>query len=88
MQGDTLALWIYNTDSVMHDFVIKGTSSVISIPANDSAFLQTVFTSIGSYIYHDPSDFPKSLIRMLKLIKNGVWSKIESHFTHKINERE
>ena len=60
MQGDTLHLWIYNTDSLMHDFVIKGISSVISIPSNDSAFLQTVFTAKGSYIYHDPSAFPKN----------------------------
>jgi FtsP/CotA-like multicopper oxidase with cupredoxin domain len=60
MQGDTLDLWVYNTDSVLHEFVIKGVSSVVSIPANDSAFVQTVFTAKGSYIYHDPSDFPKN----------------------------
>ena len=60
MQGDTLDLWVFNTDSLVHDFVIKGVSSVISIPANDSSFLQTIFTAKGSYIYHDPSDFPKN----------------------------
>ena len=32
MQGDTLDLWVFNTDSLVHDFVIKGVSSVISIP--------------------------------------------------------
>ena len=60
MQGDTLDLWVYNTDNTLHEFVIKGISSVISISANDSVFLQTVFTAKGSYIYHDPSDFPKN----------------------------
>ena len=60
MLGDTLDLWIYNTDNISHSFVIKGVSAVQSIPANDSVFLQEIFTTIGSYIYHDPSDFPKN----------------------------
>ena len=60
MQGDTLDLWVYNTDNTTHEFVIKGISSVVSIPATDSIFLQTVFTTKGSYIYHDPSNFPKN----------------------------
>ena len=60
IQGDTLDLWVFNTDTVLHEFVIKGVSSVISISANDSTFLQTVFSTKGSYIYHDPSEFPKN----------------------------
>jgi len=60
MEGDTLNLWVYNTDNVSHSFVIKGVSAVQSIPANDSIFLQEIFTTIGSYIYYDPFDFPKN----------------------------
>ena len=60
MEDDTLNLWVYNTDNVSHSFVIKGVSAVQIISANDSIFLQEIFTTNGSYIYHDPSDFPKN----------------------------
>lgn len=60
MQGDTLELWIYNTDSNPHNFVIKGISSIINIPANDSAYLETPFITAGSYIYCDLFNYPKN----------------------------
>ena len=60
MVGDTLDLWVYNTDNSTHDFLIKGISVVQSIPANDSVFLQVIFSTTGSYIYYDPFDFPKN----------------------------
>ena len=60
MVGDTLDLWVYNTDNSTHDFLIKGINVVQSIPANDSVFVQAILTVTGSYIYYDPSDFPKN----------------------------
>jgi len=60
MLGDTLDLWVYNTDNAPHDFQIKGVSNAISILPNDSIFLQEIFTVSGSYIYYDPSNFPKN----------------------------
>ena len=60
MVGDTLDLWVYNTDNSTHDFLIKGINVVQSIPANDSVFMQAILTVTGSYIYYDPSDFPKN----------------------------
>jgi len=60
LQHDTLALWIYNNDSIIHKFVIKGVSPVVSIPSFDSVFIEEVFVNIGCYIYHDPLAFPQN----------------------------
>jgi FtsP/CotA-like multicopper oxidase with cupredoxin domain len=60
MIGDTLDLWVHNTDSLYHEFVIKDINSTIGIPPNDSVFIQQEFNSTGAYIYHDPLGFPKN----------------------------
>jgi FtsP/CotA-like multicopper oxidase with cupredoxin domain len=57
--GDTLNLWVYNLDSTTHQFVIKDVNTPIGISAGDSISIQQVFTSEGTYIYHDPLAHPK-----------------------------
>ncbi|MCP4443346.1 MAG: multicopper oxidase domain-containing protein [Aureispira sp.] len=60
--GDTLDLWIINTDTATHGFQIKsimGTS--LSIPAGDSVHLVQEFSNEGVYIYHDPQQYPYNL---------------------------
>jgi FtsP/CotA-like multicopper oxidase with cupredoxin domain len=58
MTGDTLNLWVYNLDTIGHDFIIDGVSAISFISPGDSIFIQTVFPDMGAYIYHDPLDYP------------------------------
>lgn len=58
--GDSLSLWVVNFDSVTHEFQIKDyASTLVSIPAGDSAQVGYTFNSAGAYIYHDPLNAPK-----------------------------
>ena len=57
--GDTLNLWVYNSDTITHEFVIKEITTPVSILAGDSIFIQQEFSSEGVFIYHDPFDYPK-----------------------------
>lgn len=59
MVGDTLDLWVHNTDSIDHYFDIQGATGVRdTIPSNDSIHVVYQFTSPGVFIYYDPLDFP------------------------------
>lgn len=58
-KGDSLRLWIINTDSITHSFAIrKLMTSGMSIPSNDSVLVTLRLNQAGVYIYHDPKDFP------------------------------
>ncbi|MDG1147490.1 MAG: multicopper oxidase domain-containing protein [Crocinitomicaceae bacterium] len=57
--GDTLDLWVYNTDLVDHGFVINDVNVSINIAPGDSVFVQQEFASSGVFIYHDSQEYPK-----------------------------
>lgn len=52
--GDTLNLWVHNLDTVVHEFNITSSPSIISIAPGDSAFVEEVFENSGVFIYYDP----------------------------------
>tara|TARA_B110000908_G_C10252845_1_gene453302 strand:- start:871 stop:1731 length:861 start_codon:yes stop_codon:yes gene_type:complete len=58
--GDTLKVWIYNLDSIIHHFAVLDFSDTFIIPAGDSIYLEQVFMDEGLYIYHDPLNYPKN----------------------------
>lgn len=58
--GDTLLMWVYNQDSIAHNFAVLDLSDTYSIPAGDSVYVEQVFMDQGLYIYHDPLNFPKN----------------------------
>ena len=58
--GDTLKLWVYNLDSIIHNFAVLDFSDTFIIPAGDSVYLEQVFMDEGLYIYHDPLNYPKN----------------------------
>lgn len=58
--GDDLNLWVFNTDSLTHEFQIKGITSVMTIPALDSVNLNQTFSTPGAYIFYDPLNFPNN----------------------------
>lgn len=58
-QGDSLDLWVVNFDSITHEFMISVyTTTLVSIPAGDSALVGYKFNNEGVYIYHDPLNAP------------------------------
>ncbi len=60
-EGDSLRLWVYNMDSILHEFQIKGImASSIAIPSMDSVYVPLLFNDAGNYIYYDPFQFPKN----------------------------
>lgn len=60
--GDTLKLWVFNNDTINHQFQIsEHTGTFLSIAQGDSAFLEKVFTNAGSFIYFDPLDYPNQM---------------------------
>lgn len=57
--GDSLNLWVHNTDSIDHVFDIKGVLGINSIvPSGDSANIIHQFNTAGLYIYYDSLNFP------------------------------
>lgn len=56
--GDDLDLTVFNTDSVTHEFEIKGISTVYSIPAGNSVQFTSTFSNPGAFVFHDPLDYP------------------------------
>jgi hypothetical protein len=58
--GDTLKLWVYNLDTITHNFSIKDLSDNYTIQAGDSVYVEQVFMDEGLYIYHDPLNYPKN----------------------------
>jgi hypothetical protein len=60
VKDDTLNLWIYNYDSAIHEFIIKGISSIISVSPNDSVLITEIFINSGCFIYHDPLAYPQN----------------------------
>lgn len=58
--GDTLELTVINTDSLQHDFSIKGSSFAgLALPANGTANATIPFPDAGIFIYFDNTSFPK-----------------------------
>ena len=49
-----------NSDTVVHEFAIKGITSKYSIPAGDSIFTSNVFTDAGVFIFYDPLNYPNN----------------------------
>lgn len=56
--NDQLDLWVVNFDTTVHEFAIKGVTSVFSIPVGDSIFTSNIFNSAGAFIFYDPINFP------------------------------
>lgn len=56
--GDTLDLWVYNLDTVVHEFTLTNSPSDTVIQPGDSVFVQKVFENMGVYIYYDPMTQP------------------------------
>tara|TARA_B100000809_G_scaffold243770_1_gene269091 strand:+ start:1919 stop:2791 length:873 start_codon:yes stop_codon:yes gene_type:complete len=57
--GDSLNLWIHNTDSIDHIFDIKGVVGINRIvPSGDSVNIIHQFNTAGLYIYYDSLNFP------------------------------
>lgn len=57
--GDSLNLWIHNTDTINHIFDVKDVVGVNSIvPAGDSINIIHQFNTAGLYIYYDSLNFP------------------------------
>ncbi len=60
-QGDSLRLWVFNQDSIAHEFqIINIMTSAVSIPSMDSVYVPLLFSNVGNFIYHDPLQFPKN----------------------------
>lgn len=58
--SDQLDLWVVNSDTVVHEFTIKGVTSTYSIPAGDSIFTSNVFANAGVFIFYDPLNYPNN----------------------------
>ena len=58
--SDQLDLWVVNSDTVVHEFAIKGITSTYSIPAGDSILTSNVFTDAGVFIFYDPLNYPNN----------------------------
>ncbi|MDB9882215.1 multicopper oxidase domain-containing protein [Bacteroidia bacterium] len=57
--GDSLSLWVYNRDTIEHQFAIKNIDKPsISIPRLDSIHIDYFFSQAGNYIYYDPLNYP------------------------------
>ena len=58
--GDSLSLWVHNSDSINHRFRVKGINYTIDIKSGDSTFYGRVFQKAGCFIYFDPLAYPKN----------------------------
>jgi hypothetical protein len=57
--GDSLSLWVHNTDTIIHIFDIKGINGVSNnILPGDSINVIHQFNSAGLYIYYDSLNYP------------------------------
>ncbi|PCI97261.1 MAG: hypothetical protein COB15_08035 [Flavobacteriales bacterium] len=57
--GDSLNLWVHNTDTITHIFDIKGiVSTNNSILAGDSINVLHQFNTAGLYLFYDATNFP------------------------------
>jgi hypothetical protein len=60
--NDSLLIWVINKDNIIHDFEVNGMAgSSASVPVNDSVLISLKFTSIGCFIYQDPSNYPNQV---------------------------
>ncbi len=58
--SDQLDLWVINSDTIEHEFAIKGVTSVYAIPVGDSIFTSVIFANAGVFIFYDPLNYPNN----------------------------
>jgi FtsP/CotA-like multicopper oxidase with cupredoxin domain len=59
--GDSLLLTIKNTDSQAHAFTVQNTAVAnIAVPAQDSVKIKLKMNQMGTYIFYDPTEYPKN----------------------------
>ncbi len=86
---DSLSMWVYNNDTIAHEFEIKNVVFGLSpIPSGDSLFIGYKFNNAGCYIFYDPQFYTTGLGGMI-VVKNHAYSSFYWNMkTHQSNWNE